>query len=362
MPIPTERDEAATTTALAHWLGRVIEGAREITVTDLAVPDGSGFSNETMLCTASWTSAEGSPVREELVVRVEPTGYQVFLESDFELQYQLLEVLDQDTDVPVPPILWFEDDENVLGAPFFVMRRVPGRAAPDAPPYNQEGWLHDTPAEVRRRLWEGAVDALIAVHRVPTDKVAFIAKPELGATGLDQIFEYWRRSFEWAARGEEYRIAASALDWLESNMPVERPTALSWGDARIGNILFHDGEVQAVLDWEMLSLGGHEMDLGWWLFLDSFHSFDVPRLDGLGTRDETIERWEAGTGERACDLAWYEAFSGFRFAIVLMRIGQMYESFGVSREDRGDMERNNPVLHLLARQLDLEPPTPFETP
>ena len=86
MPIPTQRDEAATTAALVEWLGRTVEGARDVTVTDLAVPDGSGFSNETLLCTAAWTGADGEPVREELVVRVKPTGYQVFLESDFELQ------------------------------------------------------------------------------------------------------------------------------------------------------------------------------------------------------------------------------------------------------------------------------------
>lgn len=359
MPIPTERDEAATTAAIAAWLADTVEGATDVTVGALAVPDGSGFSNETLLCSASWTVG-GERVDEDLVVRVKPMGYQVFLESDFERQYRLLTVLDRETEVPVPPILWFEEDESVLGAPFFVMRRVPGQAAPDAPPYNQEGWIADLSPAQRRRMWEAAVDALVTVHQVPTDLVDFVGKPELGETGFDQIFEYWRRSFEWAARGEEYRIAAATLEWLEAHVPTVRPTALSWGDARIGNILFHDGQVEAVVDWEMLSLGGHQMDLGWWLFLDAFHSFDVPRLDGLGSREETIERWEAGTDERATDLEWYEAFAGFRFAVVLMRIGQMYESFGVSREDRGDMERNNPVLHLLARQLDLEPPRPFE--
>ncbi len=361
MPIPTQRDPEQTASAVARWLGGRLEGVSDVTISNISTPSSSGFSNETILLDAAWTDADGRAASDELVVRVKPMGYQVFLESDFERQYQLLTVLDRDTDVPVPPILWFEEDESVLGAPFFVMRRVLGDAAPDAPPYNQEGWLVETPPDERRRMWEGAVDALISVHRVPTDLVSFVGKPELGETGLDQILEYWRRSYEWAARGEDYRIAASTLEWLEANLPSSRPTALSWGDARIGNMLFHDGQVRAVLDWEMLSLGGHEMDLGWWLFLDAFHSFDVARLDGLGSRDETIERWESGTGERAGDLAWYEAFAGFRFAVVLMRIGQMYESFGVSREDRGDMERNNPVLHLLARQLDLRPPSPFES-
>ena len=356
MAIPLQRDQELTAKAVTSWLERTIEGASDVTVANLSAPPTSGFSNETILADASWKDAGGQTVTEDLVIRVKPTGYQVFLESDFELQHKMLQVLDQQTDVPVPQVLWAEQDESVLGAPFFVMRKVTGSPAPDQPPYNSGGWLFEsTPAE-RNVVWKAGVDALVGVHQVPTSTVDFIAKPELGATGLDQIFEYWRRSYEWACRGDEYRIAKAGLEWMEANMPAERPTALSWGDARIGNLLFHEGKVQAVLDWEMLSLGGHQMDLGWWLFLDQFHSFDVPRLDGLGSRDDTIAIWEAGTGEKANDLDWYELFAGFRFAIVLMRIGQMYESSGVSREDRGDMERNNPVLHLMARKLDIEPP------
>lgn len=361
MAIPIERDEEQTAKILADWLSGRIEGASDVAVSNLSAPPSSGFSNETILFDACWTAGgEACEACEgQYVARMKPTGYQLFLETDFERQYELLRVLHHDTDVPVPATLWFEDDVELFGAPFFVMAKVPGQAPPDNPPYNREGWLFDTAAEDRRTLWLAGVDALIRVHRIPTELVSFLTKPELGDTGFDQIFEYWRRSWEWAARGEVYPVAAATLEWMEANLPEHRPTALSWGDARIGNMLFHDGAVQAVLDWEMLSLGGHEMDLGWWLFLDEFHSFDLPRLDGLGGREETIERWEAGTGETATDLEFYEVFAGFRFALVLMRIGQMYESLGVTREQRGDMERNNPVLHLLARKLDLEPPGPL---
>ncbi len=359
MPLPTQRDLDVTSKAITGWLERTVDGARDVAIANLAVPPTSGFSNETIMADLSWTGADGVPQSESVAIRVKPMGYKVFMESDFETQHRLLTVLDRETPVRVPPMLWFEEDDSVLGAPFFVMRKLQGHPAPDQPPYNQGGWLYEASPELRRRCWRNAIDALVTVHAVPTETVAFLAKPELGATGFDQIYEYWRRSFEWAADGKDHRIPAAALAWMDANQPADKPTALSWGDCRMGNILFHEGEVTGCLDWEMLSLGGHQMDLGWWLHLDAFHSFGVPRLEGLGGRTETIELWEEGTGEKATDLLFYEVFAGFRFAIVLIRISSMAEELGFAR---GDMAHNNPVTHLLAKYLDIEPPPAYEPP
>jgi aminoglycoside phosphotransferase (APT) family kinase protein len=358
MPIPSTRDKDQTARALSAWLAvRIADCASEVVITDISAPATSGFSNETWIVPASWTDAAGERLSEEFVVRVAPIEHQVFLEADFGRQYRLLSVLDRDTDLPVPPMLWLEEDPGVLGAPFFVMRKMPGAPAPDQPSYNVAGWLADYGPDERRAVWTKAVDMLVRVHQVPVDTVAFLDRPELGATGLDQEFTAARHYYEWAAaQGRPNRIVEATFDWLERNLPQRRPTALSWGDARIGNMLFDSGKVRAVLDWEMASLGGHEMDLGWWLFLDRFHGFLDPRLDGLGTVEETIARWEAGTGEKALDLPWYEAFAGFRFGIVMMRIAQLAEQHGADRASIEDSERNNPVLHLLARQLDLAPP------
>jgi len=63
------------------------------------------------------------------------------------------------------------------------------------------------------------------------------------------------------------------------------------------------------------------MDLGWWLYFDDFHSTsrDLVRLDGLGTRDETIAYWEDRVGEKAGDLTWYEVFTGFQVGLLACR-------------------------------------------
>jgi aminoglycoside phosphotransferase (APT) family kinase protein len=359
MPIPAQRDLDTTRAALQRWFANRLAEAGDAPVTDVAIsefnaPTGSGYSNETLLADVTWKQREQDR-SDSIVVRIEPKGYKVFMEADFALQHRMLTTLDKQSDVRVPPTLWFEEDASILGARFFVMRRVNGAAPPDVPNYNAEGVLFDyTPAE-RRQLWENAINALIGVHKVPLETVAFLNKPELGETGFDQIFEYWRRSYEWAARGKAQPVAQAAWEWMNANMPTNRPTALSWGDARLGNILFDGLDVGAVVDWEMLSLGGHEMDLGWWLFLDAFQEMGQTHLEGMGTHDETVAMWEAGTGEKAENLHWYEVFAGFRFAIVMMRIMQMYEEWGVLPAEGPDPELDNPVTRLLAQLLGIDP-------
>jgi aminoglycoside phosphotransferase (APT) family kinase protein len=359
MPIPAQRDLDQTRRAFTAWITTQLEKSSaapvsDVLVSDFSAPSGSGYSNETLLADVTWNAA-GAACSDSLVIRIEPSGYKVFLEADFELQHRMLTLLDQQTDVPVPPTLWFESDPSILGARFFVMRRIRGAAPADVPPYLTAGFLFDATVEQRRTLWRNAMDAMIKVHSVPLEQVAFLAKPELGETGFDQIFEYWKRSYEWSARGKPQPVADHAWKWMNANMPTVRPTALSWGDARLGNMMFDDFEVTGVLDWEMLSLGGPSMDLGWWLFLEDFQAFGLEPLEGMGSREETIAYWEAGTGQTVTDLHWYEVFAGFRFACVMMRIIQMYADWGVLPDDGVDREIDNPVTRVLAQKLGIDP-------
>ena len=358
MPIPAQRDLELARKTIQDWLSARRPEAADLTVSELSAPGATGFSNETLLFDASWR--EGTEARSEsLVLRVKPTGYRVFLEDDFELQYRVLAELGR-RNVPVPTMREFEADPSVLGAPFFLMGRVEGQAPGDNPPYNGEGFLKEmTPAE-RRRLWESAMAALISVHRAAlAGGFEFLAKPGRGPTGLDQQLRYYEESLDWGSQGRPQPVAEAAWQWLSAHVPAERPTALSWGDARIGNMLFAGTECRAVLDWEMVSLGGPQMDLGWWLFLDRFSSegCGLARLDGLGGRQETIDLWQEGTGLRAADLEFYEIFAGLRFSVVMMRLAQTFQQWELPVAP--DMETNNAVTHLLAGLLDVEPPPPL---
>ncbi|HMC41985.1 MAG TPA: phosphotransferase, partial [Acidimicrobiales bacterium] len=159
MGVPKQRDLEKARTQLARWLGAKLD-AGDIALSEIDAPAITGFSNETLLFDAAWTEG-GREHSQGFAVRVKPGAYTIFLESAFETQYRVLRALSEHTEVPVPPTLWYEDDDSVLGAPFFVMRRVQGRVPGDAPSYHVEGWVVDetSPAE-REAMWWSAVGAM----------------------------------------------------------------------------------------------------------------------------------------------------------------------------------------------------------
>jgi aminoglycoside phosphotransferase (APT) family kinase protein len=91
--------------------------------------------------------------------------------------------------------------------------------------------------------------------------------------------------------------------------------------------MYADGRVVAVMDWEMVSLGNAVSDLGWWLFLQRFHTdgTGVPLPGGMLTRDESIALWEDRVGRRAEHVDFYEVVAGFHFTLVMMRIVGMFK-------------------------------------
>ncbi len=365
MPIPEQRDLEATRGVLAPWFAAQYRW-RDVEVGPIQGPALTGFSNETLLMDVTATWADGRRRTQGLVVRVQPTAHTVFLESDFEWQYRVLEILGTRTALPVPVVRSFEADPAVLGAPFFVMDRIDGARVPaDSPPYTSAGWVRDdcTP-EQRRALVTNGLDALAAIHAVDWHGLGlgFLDKPQYGARGFEQQLRYYEASFTWAARGEEQPTVGAALEWVRANAPGMDPeVTLCWGDARINNQLFDDAcEVVAVLDWEMVTLADPMLDLGWWLFLDRhFHEgLRCERLPGFPTREEMVAHYEAASGRTARDLHFYEVFAGVRFGVVMMQIKNLLVEFELLPPE-SDMGRNNAVTHCLADLLDLPSPGDF---
>jgi aminoglycoside phosphotransferase (APT) family kinase protein len=360
MPTPWQRDLAADRERLGRWLAARIPDAEELRLSELRAPQSSGFSNDTLLFEVEYRRG-GRAQREALVARVQPTGYQVFPEYDMALQFRALELL-APTDVPVPRARWLEpSDASVLGAPFYVMDQVPGRVPPDNPPYHVAGWVTEISPEERAALWWGGIECMARIHRLDWRAAGFgfLDRPGRGASALDQQLAYYDDYLRWAACGREQPTVEAARAWLLRNRPEGEPTVLSWGDARIGNILFDGTKPVAVLDWEMIGIGSPEMDLAWQIFLDRHHSagIDQPRLAGFPSYEETVERYQALTGFAVRHLHYYEVFAGFRFGVIMLRLAQQLHEYGLLDEAAARaFERNNTVTRLLARLLDLPAP------
>jgi aminoglycoside phosphotransferase (APT) family kinase protein len=358
MPIPQARDVDVTRKQLTTWLQRKLPAATAVAIGEIGLPSGSGFSNETLLIDASWREG-GTPVATRLVGRVKPTAYAIFPEYDLHKQYRVMEILGG-TPVPVPRMRWYEDDASVLGQPFYVMDRVDGVIPPDHPPFTTGGWLFDATPEQQGALARAGLAVLAELHRLDWRKLGFefLARPEYGASPFDQQLGYARMMLRWAAAGRVMPVVDATLTWLETHRPKHEPApSLTWGDARIGNMIFRDFRPVAVLDWEMATLGPAEVDLAWWLVLERYHTEGVGAapLPGFPRRGEVVARWEEAVGRKAEDLFYYEVWGAFRFALVLIRIADQMTEYGVMPEGSG-FERNNPATQMLAKMLELPPP------
>jgi aminoglycoside phosphotransferase (APT) family kinase protein len=333
------RDLDETADSLRAWLTEV-GGMQHVAVDHLEIPGGTGFSNETILFDAIWDE-DGEAVVHHLVARIAPQDYTVFLEANFETQFRVMDALTRHTDVPMPEMLWFEADPSWFGSPFWIMARVEGAAPGDAPHYSIEGWLRDLPPGEQTRVWWNGVGALASVHNLDWRALGLemLDDEARGEPALEQQLAYYAESLEWAEQGTPHPGGRAALEWLRAHRPESDPdqVAITWGDARLANQMFRDGEVVAVLDWEMVALGDPRIDLGWWLFCDEVltRSAGQGRLPGFPSREETVARWEELTGRSGADLHWFLVFAGLRFTVVMLRLGSLLHEMGVVPEPFG---------------------------
>jgi aminoglycoside phosphotransferase (APT) family kinase protein len=361
MPDLTQRDPAVVAQALGRWLATQ-SGGRAPEVFDVQAPAANGFSNETILCRTRQPGGE----ERRLVVRVAPTRHLLFLDAQFSTQYRVMRGLaDGGADIKLPPLGAYEEDPQYLGAPFFTMDHVEGLVPSDAIPYTMEGWVADaTPAQQEKMWWSG-IEALASVHRSDWRALGldWLDQPARGKPGLDQQLSYYRDFLDWSTKGVRVPLLESVWQWLLDHRPDETgDVVLSWGDSRIGNIIWDDFEARAVLDWEMASLAQPELDLGWWLYFDRQFSegltslgIEVPRPAGFPSHEATIERYCELVGRPVRDLFYYEVFSGFRFAVVMYRLSDLLVDYEEMPHD-SDMATNNLATQFLAVLLDLDPP------
>ncbi|MEU6979997.1 phosphotransferase family protein [Streptomyces sp. NPDC046371] len=330
-PRTTTRDPEELGRRLTAWLDERLPGAR---VDGLAVPGSNGMSSETLLFDLDHP---GAPVRGcALRLAADPAAYTVFPVYDMARQHRVMRLVGEHTDVPVPRVLWLEEDPGPLGAPFFVMARAEGRVPPDVMPYTYEGnWLHAADDAERELLEAESVGVIARLHEQFPAKEAEFLLPDGAGSPLRRHVDAQREYYAWVVKGlAPSPLIESAFDWLEAHWPAdEGPAVLNWGDARIGNIVYDGFTPAAVLDWEMAACAPREVDLGWTVYLHRFFqdltvSFGQPGLPGFLRREDIERRYARLTGHTPRDMEFHTLYAALRHAIVMLRIAYRQAYFG----------------------------------
>jgi aminoglycoside phosphotransferase (APT) family kinase protein len=325
----SSRDPDQTRAALTAWLAGKLPAGALPEVTELTAPL-TGQSSETLLFTATWHD-DGARQARRLVARVAPqqVDMPIFPSYQMEREFQVIRSVGDLTEVPVPQAVWVEPDPATLGTPFFIMSRVDG-LIPDDITYNSTGWLFEAGRDEQRLVQESTVTALAGLHAVPNPErnFAFLQYPQAGATALRRHVAHAQAWYDLAvARGGRCPLIERGFRWLADNWPASPgETVLSWGDARVNNVIYRDFRPVALLDWEMAGLGPREIDIAWLVgghrvFEDIAALFGSPGLPDFLQLEDVATQYEAATGHAVRDMDFYLTYTAIQWGIVFVLAG-----------------------------------------
>jgi aminoglycoside phosphotransferase (APT) family kinase protein len=280
----------------------------------------------------------------EWVLRRPPLGHVLPTAHDMVREYRVITALG-DTDVPVPRTYALCEDNDVNGAPFYVMERVHGRILRDG-----EDLAALTPDEASACSRE-LVDVLARIHSVDYETVG------LGDFGhpdgfMERQLRRWGQQWE-RSKAEDLPAIDDLAQRLRRALPESGPPTIVHGDYRLDNTMLADddaGRIAAVLDWEMSTLGDPLADVG--LFLLYWGQSEaqiiatgqaIDEQAGFASRDEIVELYAKESGRPVDNLDFYVVFAFYKLAIIVEGIAARYrmgKTLGEGFEQMGQMVKS----------------------
>jgi aminoglycoside phosphotransferase (APT) family kinase protein len=280
-------------------------------------------------------------------LRRPPLGKRLASAHDMGREHRIIAAL-AETAVPVPEAVGFCEDEAVNGDPFYVMGFVEGPILRNKE--EAEGAFPDQ--SDRRAIGERVVDTLLAIHSVEPDAVGLgdlAKKEEYVARQLHRWHGQWEKS-----KTREIPLVDDVHDRLAARIPDQGPASIVHGDYRLDNmILAPSGEVAAVVDWELCTLGDPLADVGLLLVYwsepgDEFTPlFEAPTVAaGFPSRDDLRARYEERSGRDLSGIDYYVALGLWKLAIILEGVYARYAEGQYGSDDTGFQEFANVVVKL----------------
>ena len=274
-------------------------------------------------------------------LRRPPVSHVLATAHDMAREHTVISAL-QSTDVPVPRTLGLCTDVAVNGAPFFVMSFVDGHILRD------ERASSRVSEAVRAHASDSLLDTLAKLHAVDVDAVGLgdFARREGYIT---RQLKRWHGQFEQSTLDGEAGPAVIDRAWeeLSAKIPEQQGVAIVHGDYRLDNTVLDDaGNVIAILDWEICTLGDPLADLG--LLLVYWAEADDPEqavlgvaptvLPGFATRAQLVERYAAASGRDVSAVPYYRAFGIWKLACILQGVYARYAG-GAAAGDRTGVDQ-----------------------
>jgi aminoglycoside phosphotransferase (APT) family kinase protein len=274
---------------------------------------------------------------KELVLRRPPFGSKVKSAHDMSREFRVLSKLHA-AYAPAPEVLFYCDDDSVLGAPFYMMKPIHGIILRrNVPP------SLNFPPEKARSLSEAFVENLIRLHRVDYGAVGLsnLGKPE---GYLERQVRGWTERY-YGSKTHDYPEVEKITAWMRQHLPSTNFVSLIHNDYKYDNVVLDSGDVTKIvglLDWEMCTIGDSLSDLGtalaYWVDVTDPEEVQQNRwgpttqLGGF-TRAEIVQYYAQETGSDVSQIAFYLAFARFKLAVIVQQIYFRYHQ-GLTKDER----------------------------
>lgn len=277
-----------------------------------------GASRETFSLTAKWME-RGMPKERPLILRRDPVGS--LIETDREIEYHAYSAF-YPTGLPVPEPLYIETDPKWLGRPFFVMERIIGS--------NVSSFIEPLAQPLAEKVGKQFWTELGRIAGAEPKEIGLADKME--AVARDRCWKRELQHWEKVIDEDELSpqpIVRAAIRWLKKNPPPPaQKISVVHGDYRMGNFLYNsDGNITAILDWELCHLGDPLEDLTW-AADPLWSSENTERPGNLIPRDEAFRLWEKMSGLTIdpAALRWWEIFSMVKGLAIWISAGNEFKT------------------------------------
>ena len=272
---------------------------------------------------------------ERYVLRRPPLGNVLESAHNVVREYRIVEGVGK-SDVPVARTIAACEDRSVNGADFTIVSYVDGVVLHD------EAAARQLSEAERMQLGFDVIDVLARLHLIDVDEVG------LGKLGRRENYvarqlRRWSRQLE-AAKERNLPAMTDMIEVrrrLEADIPTPPRASIVHGDYRLGNLIVKDGRVQAVVDWEICTLGDPLADVGYllndWVQPGEEVLWGKPptTTSGFPSRQALLQRYASITGFDVSQINFYRAFAMWRMAAILegVRIRYLHGAYGKSTFD-----------------------------